>query len=183
MIKLYAIAGYTASGKSYWAKKMADDLKATLISMDDYYVPVPQQLKDEEGHYIFDLPESFEIDLLKSHLEDLSNNKPIEKPVYLYNKVPNGRADYTETIAPPKDGVVILEGLYTIHSLKDLDIHKVFIDRDINACIETRLKRDLEERNVPIEMNKRILKKLSEYWKEYGSYQKDLADKVIDNNF
>ena len=74
---IIGIAGGTASGKTTIAKILYEKTKefgtVSLIRMDDYYKRRDFLVVNEDGSKNFDHPDSFETDLLLTHLKALQD--------------------------------------------------------------------------------------------------------------
>lgn len=179
---IVGVAGASGSGKTYYAKLLAINTQSLYIAMDDYYLPRNIQIKDDSGQYIYDLPESFEIPLLIDHLTQLVQGYSVEKPIYNYHKSRYGRLEETERIQTARH--IILDGLYAFYGeLEDRVDIKIFIHRNANDRLKSRIIRDVKERNTPPEWSEKTFYQYAEpYFRKYGIQQQEDADCVIDNN-
>ena len=171
-VVLIGVAGGSASGKTYLAKKLCDELKGSCLSMDDYYFG-RENVKDDN----FDKPEAFDFGLFRSHLLLLKQGKVIQKPVYDFKGVRTGYVDYK----PSK--YIIVEGLFALNSLiRDLLSLKIFVDSDSKLRLKRRIERDVKERGKTEE---RVILRWNRYvepmFKEYVEPQKKYADVVVLN--
>ena len=110
---IIGIAGGTASGKTTIAKQLYEEARnigsVVLIRIDDYYFGKVNVPMAENGIPNFDHPDAYDVDLIVQNLEDLINNKAIEKPTYDF--VESKRTDVYEHIEPAQ--VIIVEGIMT----------------------------------------------------------------------
>ena len=150
---IIGIAGGTASGKTTIAKILYEKTKefgtVSLIRMDDYYKRRDFLVVNEDGSKNFDHPDSFETDLLMTHLKALQDGHTIEKPIHDY--IVSNRSDKTETIIP--GDVIIVEGIMTFVNpelVKCFDI-KIFVDTPDDIRFIRRLQRDMVERKRTLE--------------------------------
>lgn len=141
-----AVAGGSASGKTYIARKLVEKLghdKAILYSMDNYYAP-EQQPKEfySNGSINYDHPTVVDLRKLANDLQLLKFGQAITVKEYTY-----GRAVEKDTfIATEPRTFIILEGLYVLYpELDHLVDLKVFVDVDVDTRLRRRLKRDEEE--------------------------------------
>ncbi|MBF8984788.1 uridine kinase [Lutibacter sp. B2] len=144
---LIGITGGTGSGKSTIAKAIFESIpekNVTIIEQDSYYkdqshLPMENRVKTNYDH-----PLAFDTELLYTHIKELLNNKPIEKPIYNFSK--HNREDGTITVYP-KD-IIILEGIMILEDekLRSLMDIKIFVDTDSDVRIIRRILRDLNER-------------------------------------
>ncbi len=144
---IIGIAGGSGSGKTTVVKKIIDNLpknSVSVISQDAYYKD-NGHLSDEEKKKInFDHPASIEFELLNSHIDKLTQNESIQRPVYNY--VTCARAKETVPIEPKK--VIIIEGILILTNArlrKKFGI-KVFVDADADDRLMRIIYRDLIER-------------------------------------
>ena len=150
---IIGIAGGTASGKTTIAKKLFNETKVTnsvsLIRLDDYYKNAEALPISKDGNKNYDHPDSFDIELLTSHIDALKNGKNIEKPLYEFRT--HSRSTETETVIA--SNVIIVEGILTlaIKKLRDLYDIKVYVDTPDDIRFIRRLKRDIADRGRTVE--------------------------------
>ncbi len=152
-VTIIGIAGGTASGKSTLANKLFDATKTKgsvlYLKMDDYYKRFPNIPVNEYGAKNFDHPDSYDIDLLTKHLNQLKQFLSIEKPIYDF--VISNRTDKTEVVQPAD--VIIIDGIMTLADsrIRDcLDI-KIYVDTPDDIRFIRRLERDTVERGRTVE--------------------------------
>ncbi|RDY71959.1 MULTISPECIES: uridine kinase [Halobacillus] len=141
------VAGGSGSGKTSVTRSIIQRFtdKTLLMLEQDYYykdqsdVPFEERLQTNYDH-----PLAFDNDLLIEHLEQLLDQKPVEKPVYDYKM--HTRSDETIHVEPKE--VIIVEGILVLEDerLRDLMDIKVFVDTDADVRIIRRLMRDINER-------------------------------------
>lgn len=141
------VAGGSGSGKTTVTRSICQRFqdKTILVIEQDYYYKDQTHLPFEERlNTNYDHPLAFDNDLLIEHLNDLMNDKTIEKPVYDY-KV-HTRSHEVIPVEPKE--VIILEGILILEDprLVDLMDIKVFVDTDSDVRIIRRLLRDIKER-------------------------------------
>lgn len=178
---LIGITGGTGSGKSTVAKAIYDSLpknNIVIIEQDSYYKDQSHLSSEERTKTNYDHPLAFDTDLLVSHLKDLLNNKPIDKP--LYDFTVHNRMKETVRIEPKE--IIILEGILILDSpeiRKLLDI-KIFVDTDADIRIIRRIQRDMKERGRTLDS---IIKQYTEVVKpmhyEFIEPTKRYADIII----
>lgn len=148
---IIGITGLSGSGKTYFIDRIKEKLleKVAVISFDDYYKPLHEQAKDDNGITNFDLPgalyhQQFFEDLLK-----LAEDKPVLLKKYNFeNYDAPERVDIIEP-AP----VIIAEGLFVFDfpEIDHLLSCRIFIETDMQLSLERRLDRDMRERGIPRE--------------------------------
>ncbi|QSO47014.1 uridine kinase [Alicyclobacillus mengziensis] len=149
---IVGIAGGTGSGKTTVAKAIVDALgedHVALISQDAYYKDHATLTFEERSQLNYDHPESFDNELLITHLTKLHDGIDIEIPVYDFTT----HTRRTDTIHIAAKPVIVLEGIHVLveESIrKYLDI-KVFVDTDPDVRVLRRVVRDIEDRGRTIE--------------------------------
>lgn len=144
---LIGITGGTGSGKSTVSKeifKSIHEKKITIIEQDSYYKDQSNLTFEERVKTNYDHPFAFDNELFVKHLKDLMDNKPIEKPIYDFEK--HTRKKETITVEP-KD-IIIVEGILLLfeEEIRDLLDIKVFVDTDSDVRIIRRILRDIKDR-------------------------------------
>ena len=175
---IIAIAGGTGSGKTTLSKKIQElykqhcNINVSIVSMDNYY-------KNKHTHLFenYDHPNAFDIDLLYDDLSAFLSTGQVIKRSYDYVSKESYILEIEKDIQ-----YVILEGLYPFYMKKIRDICsiKIYLDVDEKLRIQRRLLRDLEERNISIKENMKMINGfVKEMHKEYVVEQKELADQVF----
>ncbi len=144
---LIGITGGTGSGKSTVSKeifKSIHEKKIVVIEQDSYYKDQSNLTFEERIKTNYDHPHAFDNELLIQHLKDLMDNKPIEKPIYDFEK--HTRKEETITVEP-KD-IIILEGILILFEkeIRDLLDIKIFVDTDSDVRVIRRILRDIKDR-------------------------------------
>ncbi|ELK45537.1 uridine kinase [Halobacillus sp. ACCC02827] len=141
------VAGGTGSGKTSVTKSIIQRFtdKTLLMLEQDYYYKDQSHLPFEERlETNYDHPLAFDNDLLIEQLEQLIDQKPVEKPVYDYTR--HTRSEETIHVDPKE--VIIVEGILVLEDerLRDMMDIKVFVDTDADVRIIRRMMRDINER-------------------------------------
>lgn len=151
---IIAISGASGSGKSLFTENLLSHFsvqgRPVQVLREDHYYRAQDHLPmaaREKNNY--DHPNAFEHELLKSHLEDLRQGKPIDYPHYCYKT--HTRLPETERLAPAP--VIILEGIMLLARAELLPLFdvKIFIDTPLDICLMRRMIRDINERGRTIE--------------------------------
>ncbi|QTE37621.1 uridine kinase [Mucilaginibacter gossypii] len=182
---IIGIAGGSGSGKTFFLKCFLEHFTAdevSLVSQDDYYIPVAHNMtKEENKEYNFDLPSTIDHQHFQQDISKLLNKEAILKQEYTFNN-PDAIPKMIEIKPAP---ILIVEGLFILHfkDISELLDLKVFIDADEDVALQRRLKRDLIERGYSHDdvMYKWINHVVPAY-KEYLLPYKDECDRVITNN-
>ncbi len=144
---LIGITGGTGSGKSTVTKEIFRSIhekKIAVIEQDSYYKDQSHLTFEERVKTNYDHPFAFDNELLIKHLKDLLNNKPIEKPIYDFEK--HTRKKET-LIVEPRD-IIILEGILILseEEIRNLLDIKIFVDTDSDVRVIRRILRDIKDR-------------------------------------
>lgn len=147
MAIIILIGGGSASGKSYVIDEVTKAIgtdKITHISIDDYYNKVDDLPLEERRKINYDHPRAFDWKLFRTQLEDLKNDKTIEKPLYDYTIL--NRKTETEIVVPKQ--IILVEGITALVDKKcrDLADLKVFINASRERRLVRRIERDQKER-------------------------------------
>ena len=143
------IAGITCSGKTTLANAIreffSDKYAIAIVSQDDYFKNLPDIPRTREG-YLTDSIDAFHTTEFKHDVQQLLQNGVVTMP--RYDVATNTRICKNKIVRVGK--VNVFEGLHTIHLLKDLDdCINVFVDTEIETCLERRIARDTSKFGVP----------------------------------
>jgi len=149
---LIGIAGGSGSGKSTVARNVAASISAAsvaFIDMDAYYHSASHLSVEERKKINFDHPNAIDWDLLLTQLGSLAAGKAIEKPEYDF--ATHTRSAKSTRI--PAADVVVVDGILVLTDprIRALFDVKVFVDTDADIRLIRRLRRDLVERERPLE--------------------------------
>jgi uridine kinase len=178
---IIGIAGGSGSGKSTVAHKVASALSwisVAFLDMDAYYRDHSHLSLDERRRVNWDHPETFDYDLLISHLELLLAGRPIAKPVYDF--LTHTRARESQHVEPAD--VVVLDGilLFVDSRVRDLCDVKVFVDADADVRLIRRLRRDMAVRGRPLdEILEQYLTTVRTMHQEFVEPSKRYADVIV----
>lgn len=181
---LVGITGGSASGKTHFLKSLKEKFSSQqvcFISQDDYYKPLNTQYKDEKGVVNFDLPEAIDMDKFHNDLVSLSKGETIKKMSYNFNN-PNAASELMDFSPSP---IIIIEGLFIFYhqGIFDMLNLKLFIDADEDIKLQRRIKRDVNERSIDIDMvTYQWYNHVKPAFQKYLAPYKELADVVIKNN-
>jgi uridine kinase len=142
---LVGIAGGTGSGKTTLAEKIHNEFPdSVLISQDLYYKDLSHLPMEERAKTNLDHPSALEFSLLRQHLLDLKNGKPVEIPTYSFSLY--ARGEETEWVEPAR--IILVEGILLLAApeIRDLLDIKIFVDTDDDVRVLRRIERDIKER-------------------------------------
>lgn len=144
---IIGICGGSGSGKTTLLKRLAhhfDYLRPAVFSMDNYYLPLEDQFRDENGEVNFDLPTALDESRLVEDLRKLSRGESIEVKEYHFNAPPGKNVLITLESSP----LIIVEGLFLFHyaGVREIVDFSVFMEVDPKVQLDRRLYRDQESR-------------------------------------
>jgi uridine kinase len=143
MRTIVLVAGVSCSGKTTLARRLASEIDAAYISVDDYYRPFSDLPVEERKMVNFDAPDAIEHELLVEHVAQLRAGNTIHKPVY--DPASFARMKGAEPIYPTS--TVVIEGLFSLYwpELRDQAALRIFVETPLDVCLLRRLKRDIQE--------------------------------------
>ena len=141
------ITGGSGSGKTFFLNSLASRFnpdEICIISQDNYYKSIDQQIIDANGIQNFDLPTAIQREKFHEHIQCLKQGKVVSIQEYMFNNVHATPKTLTFIPAP----ILIVEGLFVqyfeeISSLLDL---KIFIEAKDYIKLSRRIRRDNDER-------------------------------------
>ncbi|MBA3537228.1 MAG: hypothetical protein H0T84_11570 [Tatlockia sp.] len=143
-------AGASASGKTTFSRMLEGALKregvsTKLISMDNYYKERNGLLREENN---FDVPDAFDLPLLRKHVQDINAKIPIDLPQFCF-KIKD-RLKETIPFDPRGTNVVIIEGIQALHDINSYKIpeqHKYCIFVEVDSYLDYLKRRII--RDIP----------------------------------
>jgi uridine kinase len=177
---IIGVAGGSGSGKTTVVRNICDRLKGlvAVIEQDAYYKDQSHLPMEERRKTNYDHPLAFDNDLLISHLQQLLQRKPVEKPVYDYTRHTRSRV----TVAVEPKDVIILEGILILEDegLRSLMDIKVFVDTDADIRILRRIERDVKTRGRSLDsVIKQYLTTVRPMHQQFVEPSKRYADLII----
>ena len=135
---LVALEGGSASGKSTLGAQLAQAMGATLVHMDDFFLPVelrtPERFAQPGGNVHWERVKA-------EVLQPLKEGKPLEYGVFDCSVMAVSR-----TVRETAEDVVIVEGAYALHpQLREYFDLKVFLQIDPQTQKERILNRNGEQ--------------------------------------
>ncbi len=136
---LVGIDGPCASGKTTLAARLAEELGAQVIHTDDFFLPfemkTPERLAQAGGNVHY---ERFREEVASG----IATGKPFEYGVY---RCGEGRIAEKKTVIP--EGIIIVEGSYSLHPLMGADYDlRVFVEAPFALRLERILERNGSEK-------------------------------------
>lgn len=188
---MVGITGESASGKSTICneiKKVIEkfDMPVTIMSTDNYFNDISALIAKfgtfdnlRDNGYDVDSPNSFQLDILKTDLENLSRGEDIYTPEYLLNgtgvSVPHAKF-------VPSKKIVIIEGMASMYNDNSIYDVKVYVETDFNIRKDRFLKRACTERNQDIENAKKHWEYILGAGQKYVKPYRDDADIIINGD-
>lgn len=184
---LFAIAGGSCSGKSYFTGELLsalDDLflTAAVVPLDDYFKDMddPSLPRNSEGRRLFDVPESYHEAEFISAVTDLMKGREVFVPAY-------DMAKCKRVVGAGKNvkpgNIVVVEGLFAISMLQKNDLTgatNIFIDAREDLRLKRRIERDVLRFGTSEERVRKIFfEKVKPYHEKHIEPQKRYSDIVI----
>ncbi len=181
---IVGICGGSGSGKTTLLKRLAEHFKEinpSIFSMDNYYLPIEMQQKDQNGEINFDLPTALDEQRLTNDLLELKAGRSIELKEYQFNAPPS--KNVLLTLDPSE--IIIIEGLFLFEYkevAQALDF-SIFVDVDLKVQLDRRLYRDQETRgysreSILYQWNNHVMPCFEQHLFPY----KDSADFIFNND-
>ncbi len=189
---LIGVTGESASGKSticHEIKNVIEQLSmpVTVLSTDNYFNDISALINKygsfdnlRDNGYDVDAPTSFQLDTLRSDLEDLADGLNIKAPMYL----PNGTGvSMPKAIDINSQKIIVVEGIATMYDdVKDVFDIKIYVETENDLRKSRFMGRAVEERNQSIENAEKHWNYIAEAGEKYVKpFRKD-ADLVINGN-
>lgn len=162
---MIGITGESASGKSTICRSISDvithyGMPVTILTTDNYFNDISDLIVKygsfdalRDNGYDIDSPTSFQLDILKEDLENISKGEDIYSPEYLINgtgiSIPKAKF-------VPSNKVIIVEGMASMYEdVKDVFDIKIYVETDFEIRKNRFMKRAYTERNQPLEEAKK----------------------------
>ena len=183
-IFLVGLAGGSASGKTTFIRKLSEVFGSDMvcvITQDNYYKGLSEQLRDENGMVNFDHPTGIDFSRIKKDIRKLLKGEIVKIVEYTFN---NPKIFPKEIVYNPAP-IVLIEGLfvYADKALNKMYDYRLYIDADDDVTLDRRLKRDTKERGMT---HKEVMyqweKHVQPAYAEFLKPHKSSADYIIKNN-
>ena len=179
-VKIIAVAGGSASGKSSIVKYVDDLFKDELIVIghDNYYKTHDDISFEQRAKLNYDYPGAFDNELFYEDLLRLQDGKSINMPTYDYTI--QTRSSKSIVINPTK--IILIEGILVLEDkrIRDITDTKVFIDADSDVRLQRRILRDSKERGRSLDsVLEQYIKQVKPMHEKYVEPTKKYADIII----
>lgn len=188
---LIGITGESACGKSTICYQIKETIKAlslpiSVVSTDNYFNDISDLIKQHgtfdnllENGYDVDSPDSFQLDLLKSDLETISQGQDIRIPEY--SPIGNG-ISIPKSIPVKAEKIIVVEGMSTMYKdVKDIFDIKIYIETHCEERKQRFFNRAIERNQNP-ENAQKHWDYLQTAGKKYVQPAKNEADMIICGN-
>ena len=189
---LVGITGESASGKSTICseiKRVIEELSmpVSVLSTDNYFNDISALINKygsfdnlRDNGYDVDAPTSFQLDVLKEDLIDLSDGLNIKAPMYL----PNGTGvsmPHAKEIDSQK--IIVVEGIATMYeSVKDIFDIKIYVETENEIRKKRFMERACDERNQDPENSRKHWEYVASAGEKYVKPFRGEADLVLNGN-
>ena len=181
---ILGIAGGTGSGKTFIVDNLLSIYNSNninVINLDSYYKDLSHMGHQDRVKQNFDHPDSIDIDLIISHLKQISDGNDVDIPIYDFSN--HIRLETTKTIS--QSNIIIVEGIFALHymQLRKLYTLNVFIETSEDIRFQRRLSRDTKERGRTIgSIKDQFESTVLPMHKKFIGPSKQFADLIIDGN-
>ena len=189
---MIGITGESASGKSTICRSISDvishfSMPVTILTTDNYFNDISELISKygsfdalRDNGYDVDSPESFQLDVLKEDLKNISEGKDIYSPEYLINgtgiSIPKAKFI-------PSNKIIVVEGMASMYDeVKDIFDIKVYVETDINIRRDRFLKRAYTERNQALDEAKKHWEYILGAGEKYVKPARDEADIILNGD-
>jgi uridine kinase len=179
------ISGGSASGKSWFAKRLIAALsarghKATLLSQDCFYCDRPESVDGTDRHHFdFDRPEAIDWQSMAQAIRSLKNGEDTLVPVYDFNV---SKRSGVETLRP-EGRLLIVDGTLILHAakLRALADVAMYIRAPEALRQHRRLARDTVERGRdPDDILRQLSTQVFPAHNEFVRPSADYADQIFE---
>jgi uridine kinase len=181
---IIGITGGSASGKTFFMKCLIDSFKpedVCRISQDNYYRPIHEIPRDENGVENFDLPETIDHHLFAEHIAVLRAGREVHQKEYTFN---NPLIKPEILVFEPRP-IIIVEGIFVLYfpDIARLIDLKIFVDAKEHVKIKRRIIRDNNERGYDLDdVLYRWEHHVAPTYDKYILPLRSEADMIINNN-
>ena len=142
---IIGVCGFSGSGKTTFTKLLAERIKASVISQDDFYIGVNAIVNENSSGTNFDTLTALDTDQILLTLRKIKNFNHSSIQIPNYNHITQSPDGY-KNIALQE--ITLVEGhlIFTSQDILDLVDFNIYIDVDRNTAKTRRFTRDVAER-------------------------------------
>jgi uridine kinase len=145
-VRVVAIAGWTCTGKTRFARALAARLpgwKPVVLSQDDYYRDTSHLSRRARTAVNYDEPESYDLDRFAEHLEALRSGRSVPRFRYDFS---TGARRASGSLGPA--GLVVAEGVFALWDarIREAADLRILLEGDLDELLRRRIARDTDER-------------------------------------
>jgi uridine kinase len=189
---LIGVTGESACGKSTICREIKEvigrlSMPVAVLSTDNYFNDISELIKKygsfdnlRDNGYDVDAPTSFQLDILRSDLEDLAQGINIKAPMYL----PNGTGvSVPKAIDVTSQKIIVVEGIATMYdAVKDVFDIKIYVETDNDLRKSRFVDRAVKERNQSVENAIKHWNYIAQAGEKYVKPFRSEADLVLNGN-
>jgi uridine kinase len=146
-VEIWGVCGPSGSGKTTLVRRLVARLTAECVAVlpfDAYYRDQSHLDPDDRALVNYDHPDSLDIELFVTHLDELRAGRAVEAPVYDFGRhVRTGAVQVVEARPVVLCEGILLGAIDAVRSRLDLSI---YLDVPDHVCLERRTRRDVAER-------------------------------------
>ena len=178
---IIGIGGGTGSGKTTVAREVRKhfpEQSVVILHHDSYYVDRSDLPPASRENINYDHPDSFDNELLLTHLNELRAGRAVEKPIYDFET--HTRRKETITVRPAR--IILLEGIMVLaeDALRESMDIKLYVDTDADERFIRRLRRDIADRGRTVDqVIDQYLKTVRPMHLQFVETSKRYADVII----
>ena len=180
---IIGICGGSGSGKTTIVEELMHlmkEHKPALLSLDNYYREIEEQVKDEHGQVNFDLPSAIDSERFCADLKRLKKGESLHIKKYQFNI--RNKEEYIDI---PSSNIILTEGIFLFNipeALELIDV-KIYVELDPDIQLERRIKRDVRERGYDeVSIRHQWEHHVLPAYKKYIGVHKDKADVILVND-
>ena len=142
---IIGVCGFSGSGKTTFTKLLAERIKASVISQDDFYIGANAIVNENSSGTNFDTLTALDTDQILLTLRNIKNFNHSSIQIPNYNHITQSPDGY-KNIALQE--ITLVEGhlIFTSQDILDLVDFNIYIDVDRNTAKARRFTRDVAER-------------------------------------
>jgi uridine kinase len=159
-VKVVLIAGPSSSGKTTFSKRLMIQLRVVgrnpvTISLDNYFKPLAETPRDEQGKPDFESLGALDVELLNDHLVRLLRAEEVETP--LFDFLTGSRKQRGKPLRLPDRAILIFEG---IHGLNDGLTPLVEREAKYKIYVSALTQLNLDDHNRIATTDNRLIRRL-----------------------